>query len=108
MYHGIYKVTLSAALILPGVAQNPYTVSPKNYRLVLENHWVSVSRAMFAPGDKITVHDHPARPAVYVYLTDGGPIRFTHIQPQFTAERPSVKASGIRFHTGAKPMLSNI
>jgi hypothetical protein len=93
---------LSAAIILPGVAQNPYTVSPKNYRLEFENDWVSVSRAMFAPGDKLPVHDHPARPAVYVYLTDGGPIRFTHIQPQFTVERPPVKAGGIRFHTGAK------
>jgi hypothetical protein len=93
---------LSAGIILPGLAQNPYTISPKNYRLEFENDWVSVSRAMFAPGDKIPVHDHPARPAVYVYLTDGGPIRFTHVQPQFTAERPSVKAGGIRFHLGAK------
>ncbi len=84
------------------MAQSPYTVCPKNYRLELENDWVRVSRAMFAAGDKLPVHDHPAHPTVFVYLTDGGPIRFTHIQPEFNAERPAVREGGIRFHTGAK------
>src|SRR5437016_11952360 len=99
--HNILKLLLAAA-ICAGMAQNPYTVRPKNYRLELENDWVRVSRAMFAPGDKLPVRDHPARPTVFVYLTDGGAIRFTHIQPEFTAERPRVREGGIRFHTGAK------
>jgi hypothetical protein len=84
------------------IAQNAYTTSPKNYRLEFENECVRVSRAMFAPGDKLPVHDHPANPTVFVYLTDGGPIRFTHVQPPFTVEREPVKEGGIRYHTGAK------
>ena len=70
------------------MAQDPYVVAPKNYSLEFENDSVRVSRAMLAPGDKLPVHDHPANPTVFVYLTDGGPIRFTHVQPEFTVERP--------------------
>ncbi len=102
MYHSTTMALLFFGATYTGIAQNPYAVCPRNYRLELENDWVRVSRAMFAPGDKLPVHDHPARPAVFVYLTDGGPIRFTHIQPEFTAERPAVREGGIRFHTGAK------
>jgi quercetin dioxygenase-like cupin family protein len=102
----MYQDNISALLLLfaiirPAVAQDPFTVCPKNYRLEFENDSVRVSRAMFAPGDKLPVHDHPAYPTVFVYLTDGGPIRFTHIQPVFTVERLAVKAGAIRFHTGA-------
>ena len=102
MYHSTTLPLPLFAATYAGMAQSPYTVCPKNYRLELENDWVRVSRAMFAQGDKLPVHDHPARPTVFVYLTDGGPIRFTHIQPEFTAERPAVREGGIRFHTGAK------
>ena len=102
MYHSTILTLLLFCATYTSMAQNPYAVCPKNYRLELENDWVRVSRAMFAPGDKLPVHDHPARPTVFVYLTDGGPIRFTHIQPEFTAERPRVREGGIRFHTGAK------
>ena len=102
MYHSTTLPLLFFAATCACMAQSPYTVCPKNYRLELENDWVRVSRAMFAAGDKLPVHDHPAHPTVFVYLTDGGPIRFTHIQPEFTAERPAVWEGGIRFHTGAK------
>jgi hypothetical protein len=37
-----------------------------------------------------------------VYLTDGGPIRFIHKTPQFTLERPAVKAGGVRFNRNAR------
>lgn len=102
MYHSISITVLLIAASGTGVSQNPFTTCPKNYRLEFENDWVSVSRAMFVPGDKLPVHDHPARPAVCVYLTNGGPIRFTHVQPPFTVERPAVREGAIRFHTGAK------
>ena len=78
---------LLAAVAYPAAAQNPYTTASKNYRLEFENESVRVSRAMFAPGDKLPVHDHPGNPTVFVYLTDGGPIRFTHVEPAFTVER---------------------
>ena len=100
----ITKEPLPVAIIggTPLLAQDPFVTAPKNYRLEFENGSVRVSRAMFAPGDKLPVHDHPAYPTVFVYLTDGGPIRFTHIQPSFTMERPAIMKGGIRFHTGAK------
>ncbi len=101
MYHfTIIWMLLAAAC--PLAAQNPYTVAPNNYRLEFENESVRVSRASFAPGDKLPIHQHPAAPTVFVYLTDGGPIRFTHITPAFTAERAPVQRGGIRFHTGAE------
>ena len=89
-------------LAFPAFSQNPYTTSPRNYQLVFENDSVRVSKAMFAPGDRLPVHEHPAGPTVFVYLTDGGPIKFTHVEPKFTVERKSVKAGAVRFHTGSK------
>ena len=100
--HTITTLLLLAATAYPASAQNPYTTAPKNYRLEFENESVRVSRAMFAPGDRLPVHDHPGNPTVFVYLTDGGPIRFTHVEPAFTVERPAVKEGAIRYHTGAK------
>jgi hypothetical protein len=97
----VSHLLLILAAIGPALAQDPFTVAPKNYRMEFENEWVRVSRAMFFPGDKLPVHDHPANPTVFVYLTNGGSIRFTHIQPVFTVERQPVKAGAIRFHTGA-------
>ncbi len=102
MYHNNIMLLFLLAAASVALAQDPFVTAPKNYRLEFENPSVRVSRAMFAPGDKLPVHDHPAYPTVFVYLTDGGPIRFTHIQPSFTMERPAVAKGGIRFHTGAK------
>jgi hypothetical protein len=84
------------------LAQDPYATLPKNYSLEFENDYVVVSRARSFPGDKLPVHSHPAIPTVYVYLSDGGPIRFTHISPQFTIERPAVKAGAVRFNRNAQ------
>ena len=86
MYHNNILLFLLAAAS-PILAQDPFVTAPKNYRLEFENPSVRVSRAL---------------PTVFVYLTDGGPIRFTHIQPSFTMERPAVAKGGIRFHNGAK------
>lgn len=87
---------------LLALAQDPYTKLPRNYHLELENSHVRISRVKYAPGEKLPVHAHPSIPTVYVYLTDGGPIRFTHISPKFTIERSEVKAGGVRFNRNAK------
>jgi hypothetical protein len=83
-------------------AQDPYSILPKNYSLEFENEYVRVSRVKYFPGDKLAVHSHPSIPTVYVYLTDGGPIRFSHKTPKFTLERPPVKAGGVRFNRNAR------
>jgi hypothetical protein len=90
--------------IAPGaaLAQDPYQIAPQNYRLEFENQHTRVSRATLRPGDRIPVHDHPAHSTVYVYLTDGGPARFSHETPKFSIERAAVKAGGIRINQGMK------
>ena len=96
---------LFALLVGPAVAvyaQDPYTTAPRNYQLEFENEYTRVSRATLRPGDRIPTHDHPAFSTVYVYLTDGGPARFSHDAPQFTVERPAVKAGAIRINRGMK------
>jgi hypothetical protein len=82
-------------------AQDPYAVASNNYKLEFENEWVRVSRVSYRPGDKLPVHDHPALPTVYVYVTDGGPIQFGH-QEFAGLRRPSVQAGQIRFNRGNK------
>jgi hypothetical protein len=52
------------------------------------------------------VHAHPPTPTtVYVYVTDGGTMRFTHVTGAhvagLTIDRPPVKAGAIRFAHGA-------
>lgn len=96
---GVALLFFSAAF--NGLAQDPYTIAPDNYKLEFENEWVRVSRVTFRPGEKLPVHDHPALPAIYIYTTDGGPIRFGH--QEFAAlERPAVRAGQIRFNRGSK------
>jgi hypothetical protein len=83
-------------------AQQPYSKLPRNYTLAFENDSVRISRVKYSPGDKLPVHSHPSIPTIYVYLTDGGPIRFTHKTPQVTIVRDAVKAGQVRFNRNAR------
>jgi hypothetical protein len=58
--------------------QDPTKAAPDSYKLQLENDHVKVLRVRYAANAKVPVHDHSRGPAAYVYLTDSGPIRFTH------------------------------
>jgi hypothetical protein len=91
--------SLALALIAtPARAQEPTVAAPKNYKVELENEYVKVTRATFAPREKVPVHLHPTHPTVYVYLTDGGPMRFIHDTQDYTVERAPVRAGGIRYN----------
>jgi hypothetical protein len=83
-------------------SQDPYAIAPANYQLILDNDYVRISRARFQPGDKVPVHAHPGIPTAYVYLDDGGPIRFSHKTPPFTLVRPAVKAGSVRFNRNSQ------
>jgi hypothetical protein len=61
---------------ISSVAQDPFKVAPKAYKLDFENEWVKVARVHYAPHEKIPVHDHAKTAAAYVYLNDGGPVIF--------------------------------
>jgi hypothetical protein len=80
---------------------NPMVAAAKNYRLEFENDSVKVIHAAYGSREKVPVHQHPTFPTVYVYLTDSGPMRFTHITPSYTVERRPVSAGGVRFNRNA-------
>jgi hypothetical protein len=87
-------------------AQNPYAVAPSHYHLIFENAWARATRVTYGPHEQAPVHDHPSTPTtVYIYVTDGGVMRFHHITGEhvagFTIDRPAVKAGAIRFTHGA-------
>jgi len=109
MVHGVWFAQVRGPLVLgsllvlgsatgPMAAQEPTTAAPRNYKLEFENNFVRVIRASLAPRDHIPVHRHPTFPTVYVYLTDAGPTRFTHITPSYTVERAPVRAGGVRYN----------
>jgi hypothetical protein len=96
------RLMILLALAFLASAQQPYSTLPRNYSLAFENDWVRVSRVKYSPGDKLPVHSHPSIPTIYVYLTDGGPIRFTHITPKVTIVRGEVKTGQVRFNRNAR------
>jgi hypothetical protein len=55
----------------------------------------------YGPLEKLPVHDHSAKPTVYVYLSDSGPVRFSRVeQPPFSLVRPAETAGSFRFSPG--------
>jgi hypothetical protein len=94
------------ALVIPASAQDPYRVAGDHYHLVFENSWVRATRVSYGPHETAPVHNHPPTPTtVYVYLTDGGPMRFNHVKGEHVAGvsivRKPVLAGAIRFAHGA-------
>jgi quercetin dioxygenase-like cupin family protein len=103
--------TLRAVLVLlllvfSAAAQDPYRVAGNHYHLVFENAWVRVTRVSYGPHETAPVHNHPPTPTtVYVYVTDGGPMRFHHVTGDnvkgLDIVRKPVVAGAIRFAHGA-------
>ena len=82
-------------------AQDPAKVYPANYKLVLDNAEFAVYRVHYGPHETVGVHDHSAYPTVYVYLNDGGPVRFTHEEAEpFTLVRPPTHKGAFRLSPG--------
>ncbi len=100
----------AATVLLPPAilkkAQDPYRVAGDPYRLVCENRWVHATRVTYGPYETAPAHRHPPTPTtVYVYVTDGGTMRFHHITGEHvagvSADRKPVQAGAIRFAHGA-------
>lgn len=84
-------------------AQDPFVVAPQAYKLGFENDWIRVVRVRYAPHEKLPAHDHPKRQSIFVYLNDGGPVRFKHVagdSGSFPATRPATKAGAFRLASG--------
>src|SRR5258708_28995689 len=88
-------------MLAAGYSQDPVRTLPKNYQLAFENDLVRVIRVHYGPHEKLLVHDHPKTPTIYVYLSDGGPVRFKHAETvPFVLERRAVKSGGFRLSAG--------
>ncbi len=88
-------------------AQDPVKVAPRAYKLDFENEWVRVTRVYYGPREKIAEHYHTPRSSAYVYLNDGGPVIFKHINlPYGDVTRPETKAGSFRVYKGIKEVHS--
>ena len=77
--------------------QDPTKAAPDSYKLQFENEYLRVLRVHYAAKQKVPVHDHSKGPAMYVYLNDSAPIRFTHTDWDHPLlVRPAVKAKSFR------------
>jgi hypothetical protein len=84
-------------------AQDPLKSLPQAYKLQFENDWVRVIRVHYAPHEKLPPHKHNENPAAYVYLNDGGPVIFKHLDlPYGAVTRPATKAASFRVYKGIK------
>jgi hypothetical protein len=93
------KPFLAVIALSMASVDSPAAVSGSDAVIELENPWVRVVRVHYGAHEKTAVHDHPATPTVYVYVTDGGRLRIGHDGDE-TVVRPPVKAGGIRFQKG--------
>jgi hypothetical protein len=87
------------------LAQDALVVAPQAYRLQSENEWVRVVRVRYAPHERIVAHDHNPTAAAYVYLNDGGPVVFNHLDQEYGAvTRGATKAGSFRIHFGIQEL----
>jgi hypothetical protein len=98
----MFRWAVGILAVVSAVAQSPYTAAPDQYKLEMQNRYVRISRVTYHKGDRTAEHVHPATPTVYIYLTDSGPLRFSHTSPNFSAERPALKAGTVRFNRNAQ------
>ena len=93
------------ALCLTAGAQDPLKVAPQAYKLQMENDWTRVIRVHYGPFEKLAVHDHPPRQAIFIYLNNGGPVLFKHVEGvsgTYAATRPATTAGAYRL-AGVQP-----
>lgn len=82
-------------------SQDPLTTLPANYHLIFDNSYVRVIQCHYPPHAKLPLHDHPPTPTVYVYLSDSGPVRFSHVEAHpFSIVRQPVKPGEFRVSPG--------
>ena len=97
-----FRVALAISLLAAGApAQDPLKLLPRAYKLQFENEWVKVVRVHYEPREKLPAHEHTQTASAYVYLNDGGPVVFNHIDQIYGAvTRPATKAGSFRLYRG--------
>ena len=92
-------------LTMNAVGQDPLKILPNAYKLEFENEWVKVVRVHYAPHEKLAAHEHTPTASAYVYLNDGGPVVFNHIDKYYGAvTRPATKAGSFRIYKGLQEL----
>ena len=88
----IFSYTLAlfvgVGLMATAVAQDPVSVSPKLYKMILDNDQVRVLDIRMKPGDKSPMHSHPNS---VIYALSSGTVRFTG---------EDGKSNDVKFETG--------
>jgi hypothetical protein len=102
----LYKVAVVICLFaVTSLGQDPLKLLPKAYKLQFENEWVKVVRVYYAPHEKLPAHEHTPTASAYVYLNDGGPVVFNHIDKDYGAvTRPPTKAGSFRVYRGLQEL----
>jgi quercetin dioxygenase-like cupin family protein len=94
-----------AILCMPllAAAQDPLTVDPGHYKVLLENDHVRVLKIKYGAHEKSVLHEHPD--AVAVFLTDSD-AKFT--SPDGTSTPASRKAGEVQFAPSGKHLPENV
>jgi len=87
---------------LPAVYQDPTTVDPGHYKVEFENERVRVLRIRYGPGEKSTMHGHPA--SVAVFLTEG---RFRFTYPDGRADDNAATAGQVLYFDALEHLPEN-
>jgi predicted metal-dependent enzyme (double-stranded beta helix superfamily) len=89
------------ALVASAFAQDPLTTLPDNYKLVFDNPALAIIHVHYEPHEQVPVHDHSKFATVYVYLSDSGPVRFSHVEEHpFQNTRAPLKLGAYRVSPG--------
>lgn len=102
----IFRLAMTFNLLAMGAfAEDALVVAPQAYKLQSENEWVRVVRVRYAPHERIPAHDHNPTAAAYVYLNDGGPVVFNHLDKEYGAvTRAATKAGSFRIYFGIQEL----
>jgi hypothetical protein len=100
-----YVAAILCLTMTSALAQDPLKVAPQAYKLQFENEWVKIVRVHYAPHEKIIAHEHTPQASAYVYLNDGGPVVFNHIDKDYGAvTRPATKTGSFRVYKGIQEL----
>jgi hypothetical protein len=97
----LYALAILAVVFGAFAGQDTSSHLPKNYQTIFENSVVAIIHAHYAPHETVPVHDHSKFATVYVYLSDSGLVKFSHVEEHpFTTVRQPVKAGAYRVSPG--------